>query len=108
MVPQVGIECKWTNDSQRLLLEHFDIFQHSPSHIYQSALPLLPPSSWLHQVTIGTESTLMVKAVKGLLAGWGKCSRTVLLDDYTRTLSYHNNTIAIGSMCGDIIILMQS
>ena len=47
----------------------------------------------------------MVKAVKGLLIGWGKCSRTVLLDEYTRTLSYHNNTIAIGSDCGDIIIL---
>ena len=47
----------------------------------------------------------MVKAVKGLLSGWGKCSRTVLLDSYTRTLSYHNNTIAIGSFYGDIIIL---
>ena len=44
-------------------------------------------------------------AIKGLLAGWGKCSRTVLLDQYTRTLSYHNNTIAIGSRHGDIIIL---
>ena len=47
----------------------------------------------------------MVKAVKGLLAGWGKCTRTVLLDGYTRALSYHNNTIAIGSEHGDIMIL---
>ena len=47
----------------------------------------------------------MVKAVKGLLSGWGKCSRTVLLDSYMRTLSYHNNTIAIGSIYGDTIIL---
>ena len=101
---QVGIECKWTNDSQRLLLEYFDIFQHSPSHIYYSALPLLPSSSWLHEC-YSTESTVKVKAVRGLLAGWGKCTRTVLLDSYTRTLSYHNNTIAIGSGHGDVIIL---
>ena len=101
---QVGMECKWTNDSQRLLLEYFDIFQHSPSHIYHSALPLLPSSSWLHEC-YGMEPTIMVKAVKGLLAGWGKCSRTVLLDEHTRVLSYYNNTIAIGSECGDIIIL---
>ena len=47
----------------------------------------------------------MVKAVKGVLAGWGKCSRTVLLDDFTRALSYHNNTIAIGFEWGDIITL---
>ena len=101
---QVGIESKWTNDSQHLLLEYFDIFQYSPSHIYHSALPLLPSSSWLCDC-YGAEPTLEVKAVKGLLAVWGKCSRTVLLDGHTRTLSYHNNTIAIGSEHGDIIIL---
>ena len=100
---QVGVENKWTNDSQHLLLEYFDIFQHSPSHIYHSALPMLPSSSWLYNCY--GEPTVMVKAVKGLLSGWGKCSRTILLDSYTRTLSYYNNTIAIGSECGDIIIL---
>ena len=104
MVLQVGTECKWTNDSQRLLLEYFDIFQDSPSHIYQSALPLLPSSSWPFNC-YGTQSTVMVKAVKGLLAGWGKCSRTVLLDNYAWALSYHNNTIAIGDDHGDIITL---
>ena len=104
MVFQVGIECKWTNDTQRLLLEYFDIFQNSPSHIYHSALPLLPSSSWLYKC-YSTEPTVMVKAVKGVLTGWGKCSRTVLLGDCTWTLSYHNNTIAIGTGCGDIIIL---
>ena len=104
MVLQVGTECRWTNDSQHLLLEYFDIFQNSPSHIYHSALPLLPLSSWLHKC-FSTKPAFMVKAVRGLLIGWGKCSHTVLLDDYTRTLSYHNNTIAISSKCGDIIIL---
>ena len=98
------MECKWTNDGQRLLLEYFDIFQNSPSHIYHSALPLLPSSSWLCEC-YGTEATVMVKAVKGLLAGWGKCTRTVVLGDYPWTLSYHNNTIAIGSGSGDIMIL---
>ena len=104
MVPQVGTECQWTNDSQHLLLEYFDIFQNSPSHIYHSALPLLPSSSWLSNC-YGTQPTVMVKVVKGLLAGWGKCSRTVLLDEYAWALSYHNNTIAIGDDCGDIITL---
>jgi WD40 repeat protein len=47
----------------------------------------------------------MVKAVTGLLVGWGKCTRTVFLDDFIWTLSYHNNTIAIGSNHGDIMIL---
>ena len=104
MALQVGIESKWTNDSQRLLLEYFDIFQNSPSHIYCSALPLFPSSSWLHK-HYNTEPTPMVKVVKGHLTGWGECSRTVLLDSYTRGLSFHNNTIAIGSIHGDIIIL---
>ena len=38
MALQVGTECKWTKNSQRLLLENFDIFQSSPSHIYHTAL----------------------------------------------------------------------
>ena len=47
----------------------------------------------------------MVKVVKGVLAGWGVCSRTTLSGDCTRTLSYNNNSIAAGSESGDIIIL---
>ena len=46
----------------------------------------------------------MVKVVKGLPAEWGMCSRTVLLDSYAPTLSYHNNTIACAESA-DIIIL---
>ena len=46
-----------------------------------------------------------MKVVKGLPAEWGMCSRTVFLDSFTRTLSYWNNTIAIGSRPGDIIII---
>jgi WD40 repeat protein len=46
-----------------------------------------------------------VKVVKGLPVEWGMCSRTVLLDSFTQTLSYWNNTVAVGSEPGDIIIL---
>jgi len=46
-----------------------------------------------------------VKVVKGLPAEWGKCSRTVLLGSFTRTLSCWNNTVAVGSKPGDIILL---
>jgi len=46
-----------------------------------------------------------VKVVKGFLAEWGVCSRTVLLHQVPQTLSCGNNTIAIGLWSGDIIIL---
>ena len=43
--------------------------------------------------------------VKGLQVEWGKCSRTVSLDNIPLALSYRNNTIAVGSSSRDIIIL---
>jgi len=43
--------------------------------------------------------------VEGLQAEWGMCSRTVLLQDHPWTLSYWNNTIAVGFDHGDILIL---
>jgi len=104
MICQAGVTSKWTNDSQRFLLEHFDTIHNSPSHIYHSALPLSPSSSWL-QECYSAELSLIVKVVKGLPAEWGICFRTVLLESYTETLSYHNNRIAVGSKPGDIIIL---
>ena len=47
----------------------------------------------------------MPKVIKGGEAEWGKCSRTVSLGSFTWALSYWNNTIAVGSEEGDIIIL---
>ena len=91
------------NDSQRFLVEHFDTIQNSPSHIYHSALPLSPPSSWLDKQYVAKASP-MVKIVKGLLGGWGVCSRMALLDSFAQTLSHHNNSIAVGSGSRDIII----
>jgi len=95
--------CKWTNDSQRFLLEHFDTIHNSPSHIYHSALPFSPSSSWLH-ISYSAELLQGVQFVKGLPAEWGTCLRTVSLDGYVKELSYQNNTIAAGFNT-DIIIL---
>ena len=101
---QAGAVPKWTNDSQRFLLEHFDTIHNSPLHIYHSALPLSPSSSWLRKC-YSVELSSMVKVVKGLPAEWGKCSRTVDFDSFTNALSYHDNRIAIGSGSGDITII---
>ena len=105
MIFQAGVTSKWTNDSQRFLLEHFDAIHSFPSQIYHSALPLSPPS-WLHKCYSAVLSPT-VKAVKGLPTEWGACSRTVELDSYISisTLSYHDSKVAVGSQPGDIIIL---
>ena len=103
MVFQAGVTSKWTNDGLRFLLEHFDAIHNSPSQIYHSALPLSPPS-WLHKF-YNAEISPTVKVVKGLPVEWGLCSRTIVLDSFAYTLSYHNNSIAVGSKSGDIIIL---
>ena len=102
MIFQVRVTSKWTNDSQRFLLEHFDTIHDSPSHIYHSALPLSPPS-WL-QMHYNSELSPLIKPIKGIPAEWGMCSRTTVLGSHTQTLSYHNSSIAVGSIPGDIII----
>jgi WD40 repeat protein len=85
-------------------LENFDTIKNSPPHIYHSALPFSPSSSWLCKC-YNTDPSLTVKVVKGLPVEWGTCSRTVLLDSFTQTLSYWYETVAVGSEPGDIIIL---
>ena len=100
---QVGVTSEWANDGQRFLLEHFDTILSSPSHTYD-ALPLSPSSSWLYK-HYNAEVSSVVKVVKGVSAGWGVCSRTTLLGSITWSLSYHNNSIMVGSKPSDIIIL---
>ena len=85
-------------------MEHLDTIHESPSHIYHSALPLSPPSTWL-QECYGSEVSQEVKVVKGLPAGWGVCSRTVSLGIEVYEISYWNNTVAVGSGYRNIIIL---
>ena len=103
MVIQTGDSCKWTNDSQHLLLEYFDTIHSSPSQIYQFALPFSPPS-WLHK-WYSAELSLKVKVVKGLPTEWGSCSHTVSFNNWVLALSYWNDTIAVGYSGGGIIIL---
>ena len=101
---QVGISCKWTDDSQRFLLEHLDTIHNSPSQIYHSALPLSPPTAFL-QKHYHSELSQEVKVVRGVSAGWGTCSHTVSLGKRATDISYFNDTVAVGSGHRDIIIL---
>ena len=104
MIVQVGISCKWINDSQSFLLEHLDTINGSPSHIYHSALPSSSHLTWLHEY-YGLELLQEVKVVKGLSAGWGTCSRTVSFGTRVFGSSYWNNIVAVASGLKDIIIL---
>ena len=101
---QSDVSCMWTNDTKRILLEHFDAIHNSPSYLYYSALPFCPSSSWLCKCYIA-ELSQGVRVVEGLQEEWGMCSRTVLFDSDPWTLSYSNNTIAVGSANDDILIL---
>ena len=101
---QGSLVCKWTNDSQRLILEHFDAICNSPSQLYSFALPFSPSSSWLCKYYT-PELLQAPKVVRGTKVEWGPCSRTVSLDSTPLGLSYWNNIIAVGLKSGDIIIL---
>jgi len=103
MLIQAGSPCKWVNDSQRFLLEYFDIIRDSPPHIYHSALPFSPSSSWLHEY-YAPELLQEVRVVRGLPADWGTCSRTVSFNDNTiLSLAHWGNAIAIGLGSCDIV-----
>jgi len=103
LLVQADVSCMWTNDSQRILLEYFEVISNSPSHLYHSALPISPSSSWLHEC-YAAELSQEVRVVKGLQVKWGMCSHTVLLDGIPWTLSYWNNAVAVGSSHRDIFI----
>ena len=101
---QGGGVCKWGDDSQQFILEHFDTICKSPLLIYHSALPLSPSSSWL-QIYYAPELFQAPRVVRGTKTEWGACSRTVSLGMGGESLSYWNNTIAVGTWFGKIIIL---
>ena len=94
----------WTDDSQRFILEYFDIIYDSPSEIYHYALPFSPSSSWLCKYYI-SEFSQEVKVVKGLQAKWGTCFRTVSLNSTPWALAHWKDFVAVGLRSGDIIIL---
>ena len=101
---QVGASCKWVNDSQRLLLEWFDVMRDSPSQVYHLALPFCPSPSWLHEC-YATELLQELKVIKGLPAGWGTCSRTVAFKGAVEAFTYWKDTIAVGMRSGNIVTL---
>jgi WD40 repeat protein len=101
---QAGVSCKWVNDSQHLLLEHFDAIHNSPSQIYHSILPLSPPSSWLHNCYTA-ESSGVVRVVKGLSDEWGACSCTVVLNSNPQALASWKDTLAVALKSHDILLL---
>ena len=101
---QAKISCKWTNDSQRFLLESFDTIHNSPSHIYHSALPFCPSSSWLRKC-YAAELSQEAKVVKGLPTRWGACNRTVVFSSEPLAFTCWKDTIAVGSISPEIIIL---
>jgi WD40 repeat protein len=100
---QTGVPCKWTSDSKRFILDNFDSIQDSPSEMYDFALTLCPPSSWLHECYT-TQFSPKVKVVVGPTK-WGPCIRMVSFHPYIYALAHWNNTIAAGSADGDINIL---
>jgi len=101
---QARTSCQWTTDSQRLILEYFDMINVSPSHIYCSALKFSPSSSWLHQYySVGLSQE--VKVVRGFSAGWGTCFRTVQFDWCPCALACWEDTIAVGLQSKDIVTL---
>ena len=93
--------CKWTDDSQRFILEYFDVIHNSPSKIYHYALPFSPSRSWLHE-SYSSDLLQGVKVVKGLRAEWGTC-RTVSFDSVPKTLTYWGDLVAAGFRSGNII-----
>jgi len=102
MLIQAGSPCKWVNDSQCFLLEYFDIIHDSPPHIYHSALPFSPSSSWLHEY-YAPELLQEVRVVRGLPADWGTCSRTVSFNNSILSLAHWESIIAVGLESSDII-----
>ena len=96
--------CKWADDSQQFILEHFDIISNSPSEIYHHALPFSPSSSWLREC-YGLELSQEVKVVRGLQAKWGTCSRSVYLDCGLVALACWKDLVAVALSSGDITIL---
>ena len=101
---KAGISCKWTYDSQRLLLEWFDVIHSSPSQMYHIALPFCPPTSWIYKC-YASELSQEVKVVKGLPLGWGTCLRTATLGVWILSMTCWKDTIAAGLGSGDIVTL---
>jgi WD40 repeat protein len=91
----VGIPAsEQVDDSERLVLEHFDVIRDSPTHIYHSALPLCP-SSWLRGC-YKTEAAREVNVLMGLPDKWDTCSRTISVEGEPSVFAHWGDVIAVG------------
>ena len=104
MCIQTGIPCKWTTESQRLILFNFDEIYHSPTKIYRDVLPFCPSSSWLHQ-WYTAEHLQVTRVVRGHLEEWGTCSRAVSFERSPKALVHRKDFVAVGLISGEIVIL---
>ena len=99
---QEGFSCQWAIDSQRFILEYFDVIQNSPPLIYSYAILFSPSSSWLHHY-YNSEPLYGIRMIRGL-SGWGKCSRIVSSVENPRALACWKNIIAVSNW-KDIAVL---
>ena len=67
----------------------------SPSHLYHSALPLSPSSSWVRRC-YEAEVAEEVRVLTGLPDRWEGCSRTIILLDEPSAFAHHGDIIAVG------------
>ncbi|KAF9649417.1 WD40 repeat-like protein [Thelephora ganbajun] len=100
----LSVSCKWTNESQRLILSNFDEICHSPAKLYRYVLPFCPSSSWLHE-WYTTEFLQEVKVVGGRPDEWGGCSRVVSFDHSPEALAHQKDIVTVGLSSGHIVIL---
>ena len=101
---QTRDSCGWTNDSQRLILSNFDRIRDSPASISCYILPFCPSSSWLHK-WYPSESLREVRVATGRPDKWDICARVVPFHDDANALACREDTIAVGLVSGEIIIL---
>lgn len=86
---------KCADDSERLILEYFDVIHRSPSHIYHSALPLSPSSSWVRKC-YEAEIVGEAKVLMGLPDRWNLCSRTIFPEGQPTALAHWGDILAVG------------
>ena len=80
------------------------MIHESPSHIYHSALPFSPSSSWLREC-YKEELAQEVKVVTGLPDEWDTCSRTIFFQGRPSALACREDIVAVGLRSNDIAIL---
>ena len=103
---QAGLSCQWTVDSQRFILEYFDMINDSPSVVNSYGLIFSPPSSWIHQY-YSSELMHEVRVIKGI-SGWGECFRIVQLEGILFSFVCRKDAIAVTSSEDNNITILDT